>query len=140
MDGSCVFCRIIAKELPATVVFEDEAVLAFMDIAQLSAAHVLVVPKSHAETIDRLPIETAGPLMEAVVQMAHAIRLAIDPAGISVWQSNGEAAGQEVPHVHVHVLAREPGDKLMRINKSGEQADLAERERRARLLRDAISE
>ena len=138
MEEGCVFCRIVAGELPASVVHEDESVLAFMDIAQLSAAHVLVIPKGHAETIDQLPLDAAGPLMSGVVRVAAAVRSAFAPDGISVWQSNGEAAGQEVPHVHFHVLARRAGDKLMRINKSGEQADLEERERRAGLLREAL--
>jgi histidine triad (HIT) family protein len=110
--STCVFCRIIERELPASVVYEDDATLAFLDLRQPSAAHVLVVPKVHVETIFDLEPELAARLMQTVVLTAPAVRESLGPAGVNIWQSNGHAAGQEVPHVHVHVLTREVGDGL----------------------------
>ena|SRR5579859_3647351 len=110
--NDCVFCRIIRRELPASVVYEDDETLAFLDLRQPSAAHVLVVPKFHVETIFDLESELAARLMQTVVLTACAVRKSLGPAGVNLWQSNGRAAGQEVPHVHVHVLAREEGDGL----------------------------
>lgn len=114
MSG-CIFCEIVAGRAPASIVWEDDATVVFMDIRQLTDAHLLVVPRSHVETIDELPLDIAARLMQATVFAARAMKATLEPAGISLWQSNGEAAGQEVPHVHIRLITREPGDKLVRI-------------------------
>jgi len=114
-EPGCVFCRVIAGALPASRVCEDDFTLAFMDLRQTNAGHVLVLPKRHVETIDLLPPDLAGPLMQATARVARALRTALEPHGINVWQSNGAAAGQEVPHVHVHVFPRYVGDGHFRI-------------------------
>ncbi len=111
----CVFCAIVAGTLPASVVYEDDATLAFMDLRQPGAGHVLVVPKQHVAAIYDLSADVAARLMQTTVLIARALRDALRPAGVNLWQSNGEAAGQEVFHVHLHVLGREPGDGLFRI-------------------------
>jgi histidine triad (HIT) family protein len=111
----CVFCDIVAGRAPASIVWADDAVVAFMDLRQPTRAHVLVVPRMHVETIDALPLDLAGRLMQGVVLTARAIRQTLHPAGLSLSQSNGEAAGQEVPHVHVHLLTRDLGDGLLRV-------------------------
>jgi histidine triad (HIT) family protein len=110
--NDCVFCRIVGGNMPASVVYEDDETLAFLDLRQPSAAHVLVVPKLHIETIFDLEPELSARLMLTVVLTARAVRESLGPAGVNIWQSNGHAAGQEVPHVHMHVLAREVGDGL----------------------------
>jgi histidine triad (HIT) family protein len=111
----CIFCDIIAGRAPASIVYETETVLAFIDRRQPTSAHVLVVPKLHAETLDLLPLDVAGPLMQAAVVTARAMRRTLRPEGLSLWQSNGEVAGQEVPHVHLHLLTRQADDGLLRI-------------------------
>jgi histidine triad (HIT) family protein len=111
----CVFCGIVKSEVPASVVYEDAATLAFMDLRQTNQGHVLVVPKVHFETIDLLPSTVAAAVMATVVTMTRAVKQAICPDGVNVWQSNGEAAGQEVPHVHMHVFPRWTGDGHFRI-------------------------
>ncbi len=136
---ACIFCQIVAGRADASVVFEDEWTLAFMDIEPLTRAHVLVIPKMHVGTIDLLPPDLATQLMQAVVRVAQGLRAAYDPAGITVWQSNGAAAGQEVPHVHVHLLTREPNDGLLRVRPTTSIVpDRAELDRRAAIIHTAI--
>ncbi|MGI8701953.1 MAG: HIT family protein [Nocardioidaceae bacterium] len=97
-------------------------------------AHVLVIPRLHVSQVDALSDEVTAGLMKAVVRAAYVVRAEFNPAGISVWQSNGEAAGQEVQDVHMHVLTRRRGDGLLRVYPSApakpsrqERAALADR-------------
>lgn len=89
--------------------------MAFMDLRQAVPGHVLVVPRRHIETIDRLDGDTAAHLMRVAARTAAAMRQAFAPDGLSLWQSNGEGAHQEVPHVHLHLQPRRIGDGLLRI-------------------------
>ena len=115
ITAPCVFCAVIAGTLPASVVYEDDATLAFMDLRQPGAGHVLVVPKQHVAAVFDLSADVAARLMQTTVLVARALKNTLRPAGVNLWQSNGEAAGQEVFHVHMHVLGREHGDELFRI-------------------------
>ncbi|WP_236685905.1 HIT family protein [Pseudoxanthomonas suwonensis] len=115
MAGACPFCAILAGDLPASVVCEDAHAIAFMDLRQAVPGHVLVVPRRHVETIFELDEDTAGALMRMAVRVAQAAGRAFAPAGLNLWQSNGHAGGQEVPHVHLHVQPRQVGDGLLRI-------------------------
>jgi len=108
----CVFCRIVAKQIPATVVHEDEHTLAFMDIGQVNPGHVLVALKAHAENLYALDEAQAAAVARTSVRVARAIRDAFAPAGLSVYQANGEPAGQTVFHYHVHLLPRHKGDGM----------------------------
>ncbi|MBS4022755.1 MAG: histidine triad nucleotide-binding protein [Dethiobacter sp.] len=102
---SCIFCRIIAGELPADVVFEDEHVIAFRDINPLAPVHVLVVPKQHYASLDELPsgdTSTAGHLLLSVIETAKRLDVA---GGYKVVTNCGERAGQVVLHLHFHILA-----------------------------------
>ena len=110
--ASCVFCRIVAKEIPAAVVYEDELTIAFMDAGQVNPGHVLVAAKGHAETLYDLDDAQAGALLRAAVRVARAIRNAFQPQGLSVYQANGKAAWQSVFHYHMHLLPRHEGDGM----------------------------
>ena len=112
MNKDCVFCRIVAKEIPATVVYEDDATLAFMDIGQVNPGHVLVAAKTHAENIYALEDSTAAALFAAAAKVARAVRDAFMPAGLTVYQANGKAAGQTVFHFHLHLVPRHDGDGM----------------------------
>jgi histidine triad (HIT) family protein len=103
-------CAIGAREAEASIVFQDPASLAFMDLRQMSPGHVLVIPKTHVADIFDLDDATGAALTSTVVRVARAVRDALRPDGINIWQSNGKAAGQEVFHVHFHVLPRMQGD------------------------------
>jgi histidine triad (HIT) family protein len=109
---SCVFCKIVAKQIPATVVHEDEHTLAFMDIGQVNPGHVLVAVKQHAENIFALDEARAGAAFRAAARVARAIRAAFAPQGLSVYQANGSAAGQTVLHFHIHLVPRHEGDGM----------------------------
>jgi len=108
----CVFCRIVAKQIPATVVHEDEHTLAFMDIGQVNPGHVLVAVKKHAENIFALDDTQAAAVFRTAARVSRAIRDAFGPHGLSVYQANGKAAGQTVLHLHVHLVPRHEGDGM----------------------------
>lgn len=110
--SDCVFCRIVARQIPATVVHEDEHTLAFMDLGQVNPGHVLVAVKKHAENLYGLDDAQAGALLRAAARVARAIRDAFNPAGLSVYQANGKAAGQTVFHYHLHLVPRHDGDGM----------------------------
>ncbi len=108
----CVFCKIVAKQIPATVVHEDAHTLAFMDIGQVNPGHVLVALKAHAENLYALDDVQAAAVQRAAAHVARAIRDAFAPHGLSVYQANGKAAGQTVFHYHVHLVPRFEGDGM----------------------------
>lgn len=110
--SNCVFCRIVAREIPATVVHEDEHTLAFMDLGQVNPGHVLVAVRAHAENLYGLNEAQAGAVLRAAARVARAIREAFKPEGLSVYQANGKAAGQTVFHYHVHLVPRYEGDGM----------------------------
>ena len=110
--SNCIFCRIMAKEIPATVVHEDEHTLAFMDIGQVNPGHVLVALKKHVENIFALEDAQAAAVFRAAARVARAIRGAFEPQGLSVYQANGAAAGQTVLHLHIHLVPRYEGDGM----------------------------
>lgn len=111
-DANCVFCRIVAKQIPATVVHEDPETLAFMDIGQVNPGHVLVAAKTHAENIYALQDAEAATVFRAATRVARAIRAAFSPEGLSVYQANGKPAGQTVLHFHIHLVPRHEGDGM----------------------------
>jgi|APTNR8051073442_1049403.scaffolds.fasta_scaffold01111_4 histidine triad (HIT) family protein len=104
--NDCIFCRIVKGELPCTKVYEDDAVLAFMDIGPIIKGHVLVIPKAHYATLPEVPTELAARVMVVVQKVATALMSALAADGVNVHQSNGACAGQVVPHVHFHVIPR----------------------------------
>ena len=110
--SDCVFCKIVAKQIPATVVHEDEATLAFMDIGQVNPGHVLVACKAHVENIYGLEDAQAAAVFRAAARVARAIRAAFNPPGLSIYQANGKPAGQTVFHFHLHVLPRHDADGM----------------------------
>jgi histidine triad (HIT) family protein len=110
--SECVFCKIVAKQIPATVVHEDEHTLAFMDIGQVNPGHVLIAVKQHADNIFALDDTQAAAVFRAAARVSRAIRAAFSPEGLSVYQANGKPAGQTVFHFHLHLLPRHAGDGM----------------------------
>jgi histidine triad (HIT) family protein len=110
--SDCVFCRIVAGQIPSTRVFEDEHTVAFMDIGQVNPGHVLVAVKKHADNLYALDDAQAAAVARASARVARAIRDTFAPAGLSVYQANGKAAGQTVFHYHVHLLPRHEADGM----------------------------
>lgn len=108
----CVFCAIVAGEEPAHRVYEDSHTLAFLDSAPATTGHALVVPKPHRETLTDVEGELVADVFRTVRRVAAALESAYDPDGVSVVQSNGVAAGQDVFHAHVHVVPRYEDDAV----------------------------
>ncbi|GAA3980592.1 HIT family protein [Comamonas faecalis] len=111
-SGSCLFCRLVAGEIPSAQVFEDEHTLAFMDIGQVNPGHVLVASKRHAATLLELTGEEAGAVMQTAQRVARAVQACFAPDGIMLLQANGAAAGQTVQHFHIHVVPRHADDGI----------------------------
>jgi histidine triad (HIT) family protein len=104
MPESCTFCKIARKEAPANTVYEDEKIIAFLSIQPINVGHTLVVPKKHYKNIYEIPEEEVAYLYKIVKKMAYAVKNAVSAEGIRIVQNNGEAAGQVIFHLHVHVI------------------------------------
>jgi len=108
---SCVFCQIVRGEAPASIVWADDDLLAFMDIQPVNAGHLLVVPRAHVACLADLEEDIGGRIFQAGMKLAAAVRQAgVRCEGVNLFLADGEAAGQEVFHVHLHVLPRFHGD------------------------------
>ncbi|MDZ4130125.1 MAG: HIT family protein [Hydrogenophaga sp.] len=105
-----VFTRIVRREIPAAIVFEDDQVIAFMDAGQVNPGHVLVATKRQVETVMELSEAEAGHLFAIATRVAKAVQAAFQPTGITLLQTNKPDGWQTVPHVHVHVLPRHAND------------------------------
>ena len=136
--SDCVFCRIVARQIPATVVHEDADTLAFMDIGQVNPGHVLVACKAHVENVYGLQDAQAAAVFRAAARMARAIRAAFEPPGLSIYQANGKPAGQTVFHFHLHVLPRHDADGMQLVwpvkNPPREKLEAYAAQIRARLV------
>lgn len=108
---SCTFCDIAAGKAPASIVYTDDGVLAFMDIQPVNPGHLLVVPQIHATHLADLDEEIGGRLFQVGMKLAQAVRRSsVRCEGVDLFLADGEAAGQEVFHVHLHVIPRFRGD------------------------------
>ncbi len=108
--NDCIFCKIILKEIPASIVYEDDQVLAFLDINPVNPGHTLVIPKVHYENIFETPDTLFGYIAQIAKKIAHAIKDGLGAPGVNVAMNNGAHAGQVVFHAHVHVMPRHEGD------------------------------
>ena len=111
--ADCIFCRIVAGEIPSFKLLEDDQVLSFMDINPANEGHCLVVPKVHAPNLFEADDESLAAVVTAVRRVADAVRRTVNPPGISLTQANGPAAGQSVFHLHFHVIPRHADDELL---------------------------
>lgn len=136
-DESCIFCKIVAGQLPCFKLFEDEATIAFMDINPVNPGHALAVAKGHWPTVDVIPPDILAAVARTAQRVAKAAMSELKPSGVNLLQSNGEGAGQSVPHLHVHILPRYPGDKV-RLNWVYTPGDKVEIEAICQRLKGAL--
>jgi histidine triad (HIT) family protein len=131
-SGDCVFCKIIAGDIPCHRVFENDHMLAFLDIAPLSQGHTVVIPKRHSERLEQLDPEVVAAIGRQLGLLGRRVVSATAAEGYNVLQNNGRVAGQVVPHVHFHIIPRRSDDGLgYRWNaKSAAQDELAALARR----------
>ncbi|EKN70254.1 HIT family hydrolase [Neobacillus bataviensis LMG 21833] len=119
--SDCIFCKIVNGEIPAAKVFENEHVVAFMDISQVTKGHTLVIPKVHKENVYELTPEIARNIYEVVPSIANALKKEFEPAAMNTINNNGELAGQTVFHFHIHLIPRYgKGDGLGVVWKSNQ--------------------
>jgi histidine triad (HIT) family protein len=122
----CLFCKIIAGEIPSAKVYEDDEMLAILDIAQTTKGHTLVMPKKHYANMLEMPEEEFKNLMAKAQMLADQIVRNMGANGINVLINTNEAAGQTIPHVHVHLIPRYDENDGIQISFSENQLDLAE--------------
>ena len=111
-QSDCIFCKIVAGDIPAARIYEDDHVLAFVDINPLADGHTLIIPKKHYVTMDQMPEDEAAALARCLPRLARAIQSSVNAEGLNILQNNGGVAGQVVMHLHVHLIPRVPGDGL----------------------------
>ena len=118
--SDCIFCKIAAGDIPSARVLETDELVAFLDIGPVNKGHTLLVPKAHHETLDQTPPELMAKMGEVLPRLAGAVAHAANADGYNVHQSNGECAGQVVPHVHVHIIPRFEGDGFVKHWEQGQ--------------------
>lgn len=119
MSERCIFCNIVKKRAPASVVYDDAGVIAFMDIRPVSEGHVLIIPKQHYVDIFDIPDELLAMTHKIAKRIAIAVKSTTKADGISIVQQNGSAAGQDIFHLHVHIIPRFEGRKMPRFGDLG---------------------
>ena len=111
-DDGCIFCKIVAGKLPCFKLLEDDTTIAFMDINPINPGHALAVAKGHWPTVDVIPADVLGDVARTAQKVAKAVIGELKPNVVNLMQSNGPGAGQTVPHLHVHIIPRQSGDRI----------------------------
>ncbi|HBO98587.1 MAG TPA: HIT family protein [Verrucomicrobia bacterium] len=126
MKNNCVFCAIAAGEIPSFKIYEDDLVLAYLDINPFTEGHTLVIPKAHSEGLLDTPADQLGEIVARVQKVAAHLKKALPCEGFNILQNNGEAAGQTVKHLHFHIVPRYGMGPIVFENKPGDRTHLAE--------------
>jgi histidine triad (HIT) family protein len=108
----CLFCKMVAGQIPVAKIYEDEVVLSFLDIGPISDGHTLVIPKQHFEKLHECPAGLLGEVFSRIGRIAGAVAEAINCDGYNLLCNNGRAAGQLIEHLHFHIIPRNTGDRL----------------------------
>ena len=137
--SDCIFCKIIAGEIPGTFVHKDDVAVIFLDLNQSARGHLLIVPRQHVEQWHELPNDIAAHIGRLASEWAPAMLDAVNAEGYNVTINNGKAANQEIPHVHLHLLPRRAGDRQLRYTDSPRIAEPDELHDTAAAIRDAAS-
>ncbi|MHC4266137.1 MAG: HIT family protein [Planctomycetota bacterium] len=112
MVEDCIFCKMVDGEIPVTKIYEDDFVLAFLDIGPLSDGHTLLIPKEHVEKVDQCTPDLLGQVASRLGKIARAVCSAVQAADYNVLCNNGKSAGQHVNHLHFHIIPRDSDDDL----------------------------
>ena len=122
-DPDCIFCKIIAGDIPSFKLYEDDDTIAFMDINPASEGHALVIPREHADNVHSVSAAAITATVLTAKKIAGAIERTLHPGGLNLLQCNGPAAAQSVLHFHMHVLPRSDGD-MLKLNWGLEPGDM----------------
>jgi histidine triad (HIT) family protein len=140
MPDDCIFCRIVARQAPASIVAETPGAIAFMDVNQVTDGHVLVIPKAHVQDIYGIDPATTDEVFRLTVEVAKAVKVALACDGLDLLQANERAGQQEVFHFHVHVIARYHGDRdRIRLGWQPVLPPRAELDRLALIIREKLA-
>lgn len=129
MSEDCLFCKIVQNEIPSKKVFENDSVLAFLDINPISEGHTIVIPKNHYPTLGKVPDKEISELFKAVKTVAKKIYANLKIDGYNIVMNNHSAAGQMIEHAHIHIVPRTRGDGLIKLEMPKEQAEEEELEK-----------
>lgn len=121
-NKDCIFCKIIDREIPSKIVFESNLNLAFLDIFPISRGHTIVIPKNHYTNLEDIPEEILSELFKSVKQIATVIHNKLKIDGYNILQNNYKAAGQDINHIHVHIIPRSLDEKRLRFEIPRNQA------------------
>jgi histidine triad (HIT) family protein len=125
MVDNCIFCKIVNNEIPSSKVYEDDKILAFLDIGPVNKGHTLVIPKKHFETLLDMPDNLLAELIKVTKKVAKAVIKVARTDSFNIMQSNKQAAGQIVPHFHLHIIPRFKDDGLKHwLGKKYEQGEM----------------
>lgn len=108
----CIFCKIINKEIPANFVYEDEYVVAFLDVNPLAEGHTLVVPRKHFENIFDIDEEVLERIISVAKKISERMKEVLGANGVNLMNASGKSAGQSVSHFHLHIIPRKDGDNI----------------------------
>ena len=106
----CLFCKIIAKQISAHIVYENDHVVAMLDIHPRAPGHIMILPKAHRETLLEVPDNELQPIFAAVKKVIARLKEVLNPDGFTIGINHGKASGQEINHLHIHILPRSRGD------------------------------
>ena len=124
---NCIFCKIIRKEIPSKILYEDETVIAFLDISPAFDGHTLVIPKKHYENIFETPEKELEKINTTCKEIALMLKQKLGAQAVNILNSSGKPAGQEVFHIHYHVIPRREGDGLnLSFKNESKKSDLEE--------------
>ncbi|MFT8708528.1 MAG: HIT family protein [Sporolactobacillus sp.] len=133
----CIFCKIIKGEIPCAKVYEDENILAFLDLGQVTKGHTLVIPKQHRRDIFELDADTAAKLYQCVPMIAKALQATFNPIGLNILNNNGVPAGQTILHYHIHLIPRYGAEDTFNFTFTGHMDDYSNADRVS--MADAIA-
>ena len=136
-DATCIFCKIVAGQVPCFKLFEDEATISFMDINPVNPGHALAVAKGHWPTVDVIPADVLAAVARTAQKVAKAVSKELKPVGVNLLQANGEGAGQSVPHLHIHIMPRRANDGVI-LNWDPKPGDMKEIEAVYKRLKAAL--
>ncbi len=128
MSEECLFCQIVDGEIPSYTVYEDETTYAFLDVHPLAPGHTLVTTKAHSERVDDLGTDEAAAAFAVLGDIVPAVEAAVDAPASTVAVNNGEEAGQEIPHIHWHIIPRFADDGAGPVHSLFEDVDLSDEE------------
>ena len=136
-DPNCIFCQIVAGQIPSVRVYDNEHTVAFMDINPVADGHVLVIPKRHSQNLYEISPSDLAHTSASIQHVARAVKAVFSPDGITINQANDKGAAQSVMHFHMHIVPRKIGDDL-KINWGLKPGDMERIQTLAQLIRDQL--